>query len=46
MKYYVGLDVSLGETAICVVDENGVIIREGFAASQPEDVAAWLAKVD
>jgi transposase len=34
------------ETAICVVDEDGVIIREGFAASEPADIAAWLAKLD
>jgi len=31
MKHYVGLDVSLKETAICVVDKNGVVIREGKA---------------
>jgi predicted NBD/HSP70 family sugar kinase len=35
MKHYVGLDVSLNETAICVVDENGVVIREGKALSEP-----------
>ena len=26
MKYFAGLDVSLKETAICVVDETGQII--------------------
>jgi hypothetical protein len=29
MKYYAGLDVSLQETAICVVDEDGIIVIEG-----------------
>lgn len=35
MKYYAGLDVSLEETAICVVDETGVIVKEARAASDP-----------
>ena len=42
MKHYVGLDVSLNETAICVVDENGVVICEGKALSEPEAIVAWL----
>ena len=29
MKYFAGLDVSLEETAICVVDESGRIVKEG-----------------
>lgn len=31
MRYFAGLDVSLEETAICVVDENGRIVKEGRA---------------
>jgi predicted NBD/HSP70 family sugar kinase len=38
MKHYVGLDVSLNETAICVVNEDGTIVREGKTLSEPE---AW-----
>lgn len=43
MKYYAGLDVSLEETAICVVDEEGKILRELRAASEPEALAAALS---
>ena len=44
MKYYVGLDVSLATTAICAVDENGAIIREGVAASDADEIADWLER--
>jgi transposase len=36
MKYFAGLDVSLEETAICVVDEMGRIVKEVRAASEPD----------
>jgi hypothetical protein len=42
MKYFAGLDVSLDETAICVVDEDGIVITEGKATSEPEDLVRWL----
>ena len=42
MKYFAGLDVSLQETAICIVDEDGIVIREGKAASEPDDLVRWL----
>lgn len=35
MKYYAGLDISLEETTICIVDEAGGIVRELRAASEP-----------
>ena len=40
MRYFAGLDVSLEETAICVVDETGRIMKEVRAASEPEP--RWL----
>ena len=43
MKYSAGLDVSLAETAICVVDDAGKIVCEGKAESEPAAIVAWLA---
>ena len=40
---YAGLDVSLEETAICVVDETGKVIRELQTASEPEALAKTMA---
>ena len=42
MKYFTGLDVSLQETAICVVDEDGIVVSEGKAASDPDDLVRGL----
>jgi transposase len=42
MKCFVGLDVSLKFTAICVVDQDGNIVREGVADTQPDMLFAWL----
>ena len=46
MTHYAGLDVSLEETAICVVDGTGRIVREARAASEPEALMATLSKID
>ncbi len=43
MELYVGMDVSLKETSICVVDARGVIVCEGAVASEPEAIAGFLA---
>ena len=32
MQHYIGLDVSLKQTAVCVVDQTGKIKREGMVA--------------
>ena len=42
MEHYVGLDVSLKLTAICVVDQTGSVIREGMVDSAPETIAEFV----
>lgn len=42
MKQYVGLDVSMKETAVCVVDESGARLWRGTCASTPEAIASVL----
>jgi len=43
MQHYVGLDVSLKQTAVCVVDQTGKIQREGMVASDPDTIADFIA---
>lgn len=45
MKYYAGLDVSLEETAICVVDEMGRIVKEAQALSEPPALFDALTRI-
>jgi transposase len=42
MKYFAGLDVGLEETAICIIDSNGRIVRELTTFSEPEALVAAL----
>jgi len=44
MKYYAGLDVSMEETAVCVVDGEGKIVGEAKVASEPGAIAGYLAR--
>jgi hypothetical protein len=41
MEYYVGLDVSLKQTSICVVNQTGSIVQEGVVDSDPEAIASF-----
>jgi transposase len=42
MKHYAGLDVSVKETSVCIVDEAGNSCREVKVSSHPEDLAQLL----
>ena len=42
MEHYVGLDVSLKLTSICVVNQTGSVVREGVVDSEPEAIAAFV----
>ena len=42
MKYYVGLDVSLKETSVCIIDQDGAFIKEGSVLTEPEAIAGFL----
>src|SRR3712207_5699759 len=43
MEHYVGIDVSLEFSSICVVDATGRIVREAKVRSEPEALVAFLA---
>ena len=42
MKHYAGLDVSIKETSVCIVDEVGKVCREMKVPSHPEDLVQAL----
>src|SRR5690606_6577772 len=42
MDYFAGLDVSVKETSVCIVDGDGRIALEAKVASEPEALAALL----
>ncbi len=42
MDYFAGLDVSVKDTSVCIVDDVGKIIREVKVASEPEALLGVL----
>ncbi len=42
MDHFAGLDVSVKETSVCIVDDTGRIVREVRVASEPEALLAVL----
>ena len=50
MALFVGLDVSLKTTSICIVEANGKLVWEGKALSEPvpllKALAPWRKKIN
>ena len=50
MGVFIGLDVSLAKTAVCVVDRDGAVLWQGKVKSEPEPLIArlaeWSGKID
>ena len=44
MKYYVGLDVSNKDTSICIMDSEGIIVKEAKVLSDPDNIDKFLKK--
>jgi transposase len=44
MEYFAGLDVSMAETHVCVMQRDGAVVHEAKVPSIPADIAAALAR--
>ena len=44
MSNYVGLDVSLDQTSLCIIDAAGRIVRETKLDTDPDAIAEYLAQ--
>lgn len=42
MQFFVGRDVALELTSVCVIDERGIITKEGKVESQPQSIARFV----
>ena len=45
MEHYAGIDVSLEQSSVCVVDATGRVVREAKVASEPETLVRWFAEL-
>ncbi len=46
MDHYVGIDVSLELSSVCILDAAGQIVKEATVASEPEALTTFLAKLN
>jgi len=44
MAYYVGLDVSVKETSICIMDDKGVVAARTDVSTDPDLIARFISK--
>ena len=44
MALFVGLDVSVRETSVCVVDDAGKVLSERKVATEPADIIELLSR--
>jgi transposase len=45
MDYYAGIDVSLEQSSMCIVDASGKIVREAKVASEPEALVDFFRQL-
>ncbi len=45
MKHYIGLDVAMKRTFICVLNEHGKIVHEGSEKTDPQLIADYFSKI-
>ena len=45
MEHYAGIDVSLEQSSVCVVDATGRIVREAKVPSEPEALARFFGQL-
>ena len=45
MKHYIGLDISMKRTFICVINEQRKIIYQGSECTDPHLIADYLSKL-
>jgi transposase len=45
MAYFVGLDVSVKETSVCVVDDSSKVISEQKVLTEPDNIITLLTSI-
>ena len=46
MSHYCGIDVSLEQSSVCIVDEKGKIVHEAKVLSEPDALVAFFLSLD